>query len=82
MVRTEHWLSYTEWSTSLTKATHENFLKAAELGVYLGEVHLVSNAAVYLWNYNHHLLESNTVVELIPTYKTLLTKMRKMPKMK
>lgn len=66
----------------LTKNAYEHFLKAAKLGVYLGEPHLVSNAAVYLWNYNHHLLDSNTLVELVPICRDLLASMRKLPKLK
>ena len=76
----DSWLLYTEWSIALTKATWDNFLKAAKIGAFLGEPHLVSNAAVYLWNYNQHLLQSNRLGELVPTFKAVLVYLRKLPK--
>lgn len=72
----ENWLSYVEWASSLSKAASEHFLKASKIGVFLEESHLVNNAAVYLWNYNQHLIQSNTLVELIPTFRSLLASMR------
>lgn len=72
----ENWLSYVEWASSLSKAACEHFLKASKIGVFLGEAHLVNNAAVYLWNYNQHLIQSNTLIELIPTFRSLLASMR------
>ncbi len=82
VLNTEHWISYTEWCNTLTSETYSHFLRAAECGIFLKEQHLVSNAAIYLWNYNHHLIESNLLVQLIPTYRTLLASMRKMPDLK
>lgn len=73
----EKWLSYTKWASTLTKAMYDHFLKAAKLGVQLREPQLVSNAAVYLWNYNHHSINAGMLVELVPTYKQLLANMRK-----
>ena len=78
----ENWLCYTEWASALTKAACEHFLKAAKIGVFLGEPHLVSNVAVYLWNYNQHLIRSDKLGELIPTFRTLLAHMRKPPKLR
>lgn len=77
----ENWLLYVQWSCALTKAACDNFLKAAQIGVGLGESHLVCNAAVYLWNYNQHLLQSDRLGDLIPTFRTLLATMRKLPKL-
>lgn len=78
----DSWLLYVEWSIALTKAACDNFLKAAKIGVYLGESHVVSNAAVYLWNYNQHLLQSDQLGELIPTFRAVLASMRKLPKLR
>lgn len=77
-----NWMLYVEWSSALTKATCDNFLKAAKIGVSLGESHLISNAAVYLWNYNQHLLQSDSLGELVPTFRALLASMRKLPKLR
>lgn len=82
VAQSEEWLTYVEWASTLTGAMHEHFLKAAELGVHLEEPHLVSNAAVYLWNYNHHCIDSDMLVELAPTFRDLLAHMRKLPKLK
>ena len=76
------WVAYGEWASLLTKTAQELFLKGARLGVLLGEPHLVSNAAVYLWNYNHHAIDSGSVVELIPVHRALLASMRKMADLK
>lgn len=78
----ENWLSYMKWAGTLTQAVYGHFLKAAKLGMHLGEPHLVSNAAVYLWNYNHYSINAGLLVELVPTYRQLLANMRKLPKLK
>ncbi len=78
----QDWVSYGDWATLLTKTSHDLFLKGTQLGVVLGEPHLVSNAAVYLWNYSHHAIDSDNVMELIPVYRSLLACMRKMANLK
>lgn len=70
------------WCSTLTSTAYQCFLTAAELGVFLQEQHLVSNAAIYLWNYNHHLIQSKKLIELIPTYRSLLAIMRKLTSLK
>ena len=78
----QDWVAYSEWANLLTTTANEHFLKGASLGVLLGEPHLLCNAAVYLWNYNHHLIDSDRIVELIPVYRSLLASMRKMTNLK
>ena len=78
----ENWLSYMKWANTLTNAIHTHFLKAAELGVHILEPYIVSNAAVYLWNYNHYSVEAGMWVELVPTFRRLLALIRKLSKSK
>ena len=82
LVFNEDWLSYTELCSTLTTMAHQHFLDAAKIGLFLGDPLLVSNVAVYLWNYNHHLIESNSLVDLIPTYRVLLAAIRKLTNFK
>lgn len=72
-------MCYTEWCSALTKAACDNFLKASKIGGFLGEPHLISNAAVYMWNYNRHSIQG---AQLVPAFRALLATMRKLPKFK
>lgn len=49
-----------------------NFLRGAELGAKLEEPWLVVNAAVYLWNYNSHILATRKQDKLVPTFSKLV----------
>uniref|UniRef100_A0A3Q4HM04 Cilia and flagella associated protein 46 n=1 Tax=Neolamprologus brichardi TaxID=32507 RepID=A0A3Q4HM04_NEOBR len=51
-----HWVIYRDWIQALCAYTTSNFLRAGELGAEIGESWVVANAAIYLWNYNSHLL--------------------------
>ena len=82
MQYSKDWVAYGEWAGLITKVAYEAFLQGSKLGVVLGEPHLVSNAAVYLWNYNRHLIESEDLAGLIPVYRALLTSVRKMTNLK
>uniref|UniRef100_A0A3P8Q9U3 Cilia and flagella associated protein 46 n=1 Tax=Astatotilapia calliptera TaxID=8154 RepID=A0A3P8Q9U3_ASTCA len=50
------WVIYRDWIQALCAYTTSNFLRAGELGAEIGESWVVANAAIYLWNYNSHLL--------------------------
>lgn len=49
-----------------------NFLRGAEIGAELQEPWLVVNAAVYLWNYNNHILATKGHDKLVPTFSQLV----------
>ena len=76
----ESWLSYEEWASVLTKECWSNLLKAGRIGVHLDEPHLLSNAVVYVWNYDRHLIQAGRLVNLIPTFKGLLLCMKNLSK--
>ncbi|KAG7462737.1 hypothetical protein MATL_G00187960 [Megalops atlanticus] len=66
------WATYRDWVQNLSAYATSNFLRAAELGAELGEPWIVSNAAVYLWNYNSHILASGGQRRLLATFQTLI----------
>lgn len=53
-----------------------NFLQGAELGAELQEPWLVVNAAVYLWNYNNHILATKGQYKLVPTFSKMVELLR------
>lgn len=53
-----------------------SFLRGAELGVELQEPRLVVNAAVYLWNYNNHILSTKGQYKLVPTFNHMVELLR------
>ncbi|XP_034148794.1 cilia- and flagella-associated protein 46 isoform X2 [Esox lucius] len=63
------WAVYRDWIQDLSAYATSNFLRAAELGAEIREVWLVANAAVYLWNYNSHLLAAGEYRRLLPTFQ-------------
>ncbi|KAJ8014503.1 hypothetical protein DPEC_G00040900 [Dallia pectoralis] len=63
------WAVYRDWIQDLSAYATSNFLRAAELGAEIREVWLVTNAAVYLWNYNGHLLAAGEYRRLLPTFQ-------------
>ncbi|KAM6916250.1 cilia- and flagella-associated protein 46 [Xenentodon cancila] len=67
-----HWVIYRDWIQALSAYATSNFLRAGELGAEIGEPWLVANAAIYLWNYNSHLLAAEEYQLLLPTFQTLL----------
>ena len=67
------------WVKSLTASAHNSFLRAAEIGCILQEQWLVSNAAVYLWNYHQHNLREKRETELIEVVRPLFLNMRQLP---
>ncbi|KAJ8359853.1 hypothetical protein SKAU_G00163780 [Synaphobranchus kaupii] len=66
------WTTYRDWVQNLSAYATSNFLRAAELGAELGEAWIVSNAAVYLWNYNSHVLASGGQRHLLATFQMLI----------
>ncbi|XP_035257112.1 cilia- and flagella-associated protein 46 isoform X2 [Anguilla anguilla] len=70
------WATYRDWVQSLSAYATSNFLRAAQLGAELGEAWIVSNAAVYLWNYNSHVLASGGQRHLVATFQTLVDLMK------
>lgn len=53
-----------------------NFLRGAELGAELQEPWLVVNAAVYMWNYNNHVLATKGQYKLVPTFSQIVELLR------
>uniref|UniRef100_A0A3P9HU19 Cilia and flagella associated protein 46 n=1 Tax=Oryzias latipes TaxID=8090 RepID=A0A3P9HU19_ORYLA len=56
------WAAYRDWIHSLSAYATSNFMRAGQLGAEIGEPWVVANAAIYLWNYNSHLLFGAFVV--------------------
>ncbi|XP_048865345.1 cilia- and flagella-associated protein 46 isoform X2 [Brienomyrus brachyistius] len=72
------WTAYWEWLGELSACATASFLRAAELGDALGEAWIVSNAAVYLWNHNTHVLASGGHCQLQATFRKLINVMKLM----
>ncbi|XP_034040296.1 cilia- and flagella-associated protein 46 [Thalassophryne amazonica] len=72
-----HWVVYRDWIQELSAYATSNFLRAAELGVEIGEPWIVENAAVYLWNYNSHLLATREHQLLLPTFQRVVEMLQK-----
>lgn len=72
----ENWSSYCDWSSKVTEDAIRGFLRGAELGSMLGEDWLVASVAAYLWNYNHHWIESGRLTEVVTVFRSLLDNMK------
>ncbi|XP_054655409.1 cilia- and flagella-associated protein 46 [Dunckerocampus dactyliophorus] len=72
-----HWITYRDWIQSLSAYASSTFLRAAELGAQMREPWIVANAAIYLWNYNRHLLIAGDYKCLIPTFQSLVELLQK-----
>ncbi|XP_063348312.1 cilia- and flagella-associated protein 46 [Pelmatolapia mariae] len=72
-----HWVIYRDWIQALCAYTTSNFLRAGELGAEIGESWVVANAAIYLWNYNSHLLAAREYTRLLPTFQSLVDMLQK-----
>uniref|UniRef100_UPI00398F0566 cilia- and flagella-associated protein 46 n=1 Tax=Pristiophorus japonicus TaxID=55135 RepID=UPI00398F0566 len=70
------WITYRNWIDSLSHYATKNFLRAADLGMQLNEAIIVCNAAIYLWNYNNHLLVAGRYKELVEPFWTVLDKLK------
>uniref|UniRef100_A0A3Q1FP01 Cilia and flagella associated protein 46 n=1 Tax=Acanthochromis polyacanthus TaxID=80966 RepID=A0A3Q1FP01_9TELE len=66
-------LSPRDWIQALSAYATSNFLLAGELGAEIREPWVVVNAAIYLWNYNSHLLAAGEYQCLLPTFQNLAT---------
>lgn len=71
------WIVYRDWILSLSAYASSSFLRAAEIGAEISEPWVVANAAIYLWNYNNHLLSDKQYQLLLPTFKTVVDLMQK-----
>ncbi|XP_031761821.1 cilia- and flagella-associated protein 46 isoform X2 [Xenopus tropicalis] len=71
------WIVYRDWISELSRYATENFLQAAELGVELHEGWITHNAAVYILNYNKHLISTERLSELTDALHKLLTALKK-----
>ncbi|KAM6997214.1 cilia- and flagella-associated protein 46 [Tautogolabrus adspersus] len=71
-----HWVIYRDWIQALSAYATSSFLRAAELGAEIGEPWLITNAAVYLWNYSSHLLAVGEYQRLLPTFQSLVQMLR------
>ncbi|XP_051816052.1 cilia- and flagella-associated protein 46 isoform X2 [Acanthochromis polyacanthus] len=67
-----HWVIYRDWIQALSAYATSNFLLAGELGAEIREPWVVVNAAIYLWNYNSHLLAAGEYQCLLPTFQNLV----------
>ncbi|XP_008297596.1 tetratricopeptide repeat protein 40 [Stegastes partitus] len=67
-----HWIIYRDWIQALSAYATSNFLRAGELGAEIREPWVVVNAAIYLWNYNSHLLAAGEYQCLLPTFQSLV----------
>uniref|UniRef100_A0A4W4GBY6 Uncharacterized protein n=1 Tax=Electrophorus electricus TaxID=8005 RepID=A0A4W4GBY6_ELEEL len=67
---------YIDWIQNMSAYATANFLRGAELGAELQEEWLVANAAVYLWNYNSHMLATGGQRILMPTFCRLVELLR------
>lgn len=63
---------HSDWIQEMSVYATANFLRGAELGAELQEPWLVVNAAVYLWNYNNHILATKGQHKLVPTFNQLV----------
>ncbi|XP_072534370.1 cilia- and flagella-associated protein 46 isoform X2 [Salminus brasiliensis] len=70
------WTHYSAWIQGLSAYATGNFLRGAELGAEIQEAWVVANAAVYLWNYNSHLLAKKQHLTLLPTFSQLVELLR------
>ncbi|MCJ8730419.1 hypothetical protein PDJAM_G00184270 [Pangasius djambal] len=70
------WTLYSDWIQEMSVYATANFLRGAELGAELQEPWLVVNAAVYLWNYNNHILATKGQDRLVPTFGQLVELLR------
>ncbi|MBN3304410.1 CFA46 protein, partial [Amia calva] len=66
------WLIYRDWIQGMSVYATHNFLRAAELGAELHEAWIVCNTAVYVWNYNHHLIKAGGQRELVEAFQKLI----------
>ncbi|XP_077350768.1 cilia- and flagella-associated protein 46 isoform X2 [Festucalex cinctus] len=72
-----HWIIYRDWIQDLSAYATSTFLRAAELGTQIREPWIVANSAIYLWNYNKHLLVTGDYNCLIPTFQSLVEMFQK-----
>ncbi|XP_027030821.2 cilia- and flagella-associated protein 46 isoform X5 [Tachysurus fulvidraco] len=70
------WTLYSDWIQEMSVYATANFLRGAELGAELQEPWLVVNAAVYLWNYNNHILVVKGQNKLVQTFSQLVELLR------
>eukprot|EP00063_Salmo_salar_P080807 XP_014055642.1 PREDICTED: cilia- and flagella-associated protein 46 isoform X6 [Salmo salar] len=70
------WAVYRDWIQDLSAYATSNFLRAAELGAEIREAWVVVNAAVYLWNYNSHLVAAGEHRRLLPTFQRAVELLR------
>ena len=50
---------------------------SADLGIELEEPWVVCSGAVYLWNYNQHLIAGDRYKELVPVFERVLFGLQK-----
>ncbi|XP_029553954.1 cilia- and flagella-associated protein 46 isoform X5 [Salmo trutta] len=70
------WAVYRDWIQDLSAYATSNFLRGAELGAEIREAWVVVNAAVYLWNYNSHLVAAGEQRRLLPTFQRAVELLR------
>ena len=66
-----------DWISSLSEDALSCFLRAAELGIELGEAWIVCSAAAYVWNYSNHILANNRHKEMIEPFQKILESFKK-----
>ncbi|KPP75006.1 hypothetical protein Z043_105779, partial [Scleropages formosus] len=70
------WTIYREWALEMSAQATISFLRAAELGAEIREQWIISNAAVYLWNYNKHILAAGGQCQLLAPFQKLIDIMK------
>ncbi|KAK2516713.1 hypothetical protein Q9966_014910, partial [Columba livia] len=70
------WKTYSLWIDHLSRYAMENFQRAAEIGEELKEAWIVHNAAVYVLNYNRHLISAGRQRDIIADLQALLGAVR------
>ena len=61
---------------TVSSETLSAFVQSAEVAAQLREGWMLHNAAVYMWNYSIHLVESGEAEPLVPYYRSLLRLMK------
>lgn len=71
------WITFRDWIQGLSSYATSNFLRAAELGLEIMEPWVVINSAIYLWNYNSHLIMAGDYQTELSSFQNLLDMLRK-----
>lgn len=71
------WEVYCQWIQQMNSKITSSFLRGLVLGYSLNDSYIVGNAAIYLWNYNLHIIEQNRQSEIVDCFAAILEGMQK-----